>query len=409
MSKLRDSLEKILVWQERNRPEYATTFQPGLTEDEIEEKVKDIPFQLPKEVYELYQWRNGSTFDYFLPGAGFLFLPLERAIEEYEAMSTVNLTNLEYYGDDFGWNPYYFPIFFEGIENFFVIGSDKQQEESPVIYYFAEDGSHDIFCSSLTKMIQVIAECYETGAYYIEEIVQQRIFLGEDEVKVAQVLGKYNPELLDATLYNPELLDATLKELQQLQKELSYRQLVSITYRLMWYKDSRTVEPLINLLQVSESDKKSVDDIHQIQALAACILGRINDTRAVQPLINALDSEFRITRWNAAESLGNLGDSQAIEPLINALQDSDELAQNKAAFSLLKLNAVDALIEVLKSDIPDVRLKAVKTLGLIKSYQEESCSQDVVNRVIEALSILSEDPLRSVREAVQNSLNELRR
>ncbi|MEO1185099.1 MAG: HEAT repeat domain-containing protein [Cyanobacteria bacterium J06636_27] len=215
--------------------------------------------------------------------------------------------------------------------------------------------------------------------------------------------------MLDATLYNPELLDATLKELQQLQKELSYRQLVSITYRLMWDKDSRTVEPLINLLQVSESDKKSVDDIHQIQALAACILGRINDTRAVQPLINALDSEFRITRWNAAESLGNLGDSQAIEPLINALQDSDELAQNKAAFSLLKLNAVDALIEVLKSDIPDVRLKAVKTLGLIKSYQEESCSQDVVNRVIEALSILSEDPLRSVREAVQNSLNELRR
>lgn len=399
MNKLRDSLEKILVWQERNRPEYATTFQPGLTEEEIEEKVKDIPFKLPKEVYELYQWRNGSTFDYFLPGSGFIFLPLERAIEEYELNADTYSSDDEYDESEDYWNPYYFPIFFEGIENFFVIGSDKQQEKSPVIYYFIEDGSHDVFCSSLTKMIQVIAECYETGAYYItEEVVQERIFLGEDELKVAQVLRKYNPELLDATL----------KELQQVQKELSHRKLVSITYRLMWYKDSRTVEPLINLLQVSESDKKSVDDIFQIQALAACILGRINDKRAVEPLINVLDSEFRITRCNAAESLGNLGDSKSIESLINALSDSDELAQNKAAFSLLKLNAVDALIEVLKSDVPDVRLKAVKILGLIKSYQEESCSQDVVNRVIEALSQLSEDPLRSIREAVQQSLNQLR-
>ncbi|MEO1761945.1 MAG: HEAT repeat domain-containing protein [Cyanobacteria bacterium J06629_18] len=398
MSKLRDSLEKILVWQERNRPEYATTFQPGLTEEEIEEKVKDIPFKLPKEVYELYQWRNGSTFDYFLPGSGFIFLPLERAIEEYELNADTYSTDDEYDEPEDYWNPYYFPIFFEGIENFFVIGSDEQQKESPVIYYFIEDGSHDIFCSSLTKMIQVIAECYETGAYYItEEAGRPRLV--EDEVKVAQVLRKYNPELLDATL----------KELQQVQKELSYRKLVSITYRLMWYKDSRTLEPLIDLLQVSESNKKSVDDIFQIQALATCILGRINDTRAVQPLIDVLDSEFRITRYNAAESLGNLGDSKAIEPLINALQDSDELVQNKAVFSLLKLNAVDALIELLKIDVPDVRLKAVKTLGLIKSYQEESFYQDVVNRVIEALSILSEDPLRSVREAVQNSLNELRR
>ena len=397
MSNLRDSLENILVWQERNRPEYATTFQPGLTKEEIEEKVKDIPFKLPKEVYELYQWRNGSTFDYFLPGSGFLFLPLERAIEEYELNADTYSTDDEYDESEDYWNPYYFPIFFEGIENFFVIGNDEQQEESPVIYYFIEDGSHDIFCSSLTKMIQVIAECYDTGAYYItEKAGRQRLV--EDEVKVAQVLGKYNSELLDNTL----------KELQQVQNELSYRKLLSITHRLMWYKDLKTVEPLIDLLQVSKLGEKSVDDIFLVQALAACILGRINDRRAVQPLINVLDSESPISRYNAAESLGNLGDSKAIEPLINALQDSDESTQDQAAFSLLKLNAVDALIEVLKSDIPDVRLKAVKTLGLIKSYQEESCSQDVVNRVIEALSILSEDPLRSVQEAVQNSLNELR-
>ncbi|MGB3758504.1 MAG: SMI1/KNR4 family protein [Rivularia sp. (in: cyanobacteria)] len=250
MSNLRDSLENILAWQERNRPEYASQLQPGLTEEEIEEKLKHIPFRLPKEVYQLYQWRNGSTFDYFLPGAGFIFLPLERAIEEYEANAEVHSTNLEYYGDDFGWNPYYFPIFFEGIENFFVIGSDKQQDESPVIYYFIEDGSHDIFCSNLTKMIQVIAECYDTGAYHLtEKAGRQRLV--EDEVKVAQVLGKYNPELLDTTL----------KELQQVQNELSYRKLLSITYRLMWYKDPRTVEPLIDLLQVSKPGEKSVDDI----------------------------------------------------------------------------------------------------------------------------------------------------
>ncbi|MBD2454183.1 HEAT repeat domain-containing protein [Nostoc sp. FACHB-87] len=390
-------MEKILAWQEIHRPEYAAQLQSGLTEQEIEEPLKNLPFQLPKEVYELYRWRNGSRFDVFFPtGSGLVFLPLETAIEQYNLNAYVHSTTAEYAGSDDDWNPYYFPIFFEGIEMFFVIGHDKQQENSPVIYYFGEDGSHDIFCSSLTTMMQVIAECYDIGAYYLVE-KQGRKLLAEDTVKSAQVLRKYNPELLDITL----------RELQQAQRELSYRKLSSIIYRLMWYKDLRTVEPLIQLLRVSTSNSKSLNEIFIIQSFAASILGELNDIRAVEPLIEALSNEYWITRCNAAESLGKLGENLAVKPLINTLQDSHKLVQNAAAVSLLfNLNAVDLLIEILSSDKAYVRLKVAEILGTIK-IQEQLFSEETENKVIKALSELREDPDSSVREAVQKSLKRL--
>lgn len=80
MSELMQALNRILD----QRPDCISYLQPGLTYDEIEEKVKDLPFRLPKEVYELYQWRNGLTINdskiEFFPG--YQFLPLEEVLKE---------------------------------------------------------------------------------------------------------------------------------------------------------------------------------------------------------------------------------------------------------------------------------------------------------------------------------------
>jgi HEAT repeat protein len=55
------------------------------------------------------------------------------------------------------------------------------------------------------------------------------------------------------------------------------------------------------------------------RAHAAEALGRLEDARAVQVLINALKDDYQLVRAYAARALGKLRDATAIEPLVNTL------------------------------------------------------------------------------------------
>lgn len=59
MSALIEALERIRKLHLKHQPLVAEELQPGLTRGQIDELVKDLPFSLPEELYELYQWRNG--------------------------------------------------------------------------------------------------------------------------------------------------------------------------------------------------------------------------------------------------------------------------------------------------------------------------------------------------------------
>ncbi|MDB9513820.1 SMI1/KNR4 family protein [Kamptonema animale CS-326] len=103
MSELTEALDRILKalpqkpWMEFPGVEYdSSLLQPGLTHTEIEKIVKDLPIRLPDEIYELYQWRNGSQtgstwqyaglFDIYHGFSGFGpwgFLNLQFVVDEY--------------------------------------------------------------------------------------------------------------------------------------------------------------------------------------------------------------------------------------------------------------------------------------------------------------------------------------
>lgn len=59
MTAIKNDLKRIWDCIEQKAPEVKDLFQPGLKTEEIDEITKHLPFKLPKEVYELYQWRNG--------------------------------------------------------------------------------------------------------------------------------------------------------------------------------------------------------------------------------------------------------------------------------------------------------------------------------------------------------------
>jgi HEAT repeat protein len=76
--------------------------------------------------------------------------------------------------------------------------------------------------------------------------------------------------------------------------------------------DSRAVEPLINALNDSES---------RVRSGATTSLAKIGEP-AFEPLINALNDSNSEVRCAAAKALGEIGDSRAVETLTKALDDT---------------------------------------------------------------------------------------
>ncbi|UBF29189.1 SMI1/KNR4 family protein [Kovacikia minuta CCNUW1] len=203
MSVLTDALERILICLEGHELLGNTRFeslQEGLTREEIDELTAELPFRLPVEAYDLYQWGNGAWMDeewhgkYFL---GEVFLPLETAIAIYETI-TQPFSEEDYFPEDYSslmevcwgdelinsldggefswarkvWHPRLFPIFWaydttKGCHT--VVGDSVQQDTSPVLAvdFVGDDyGEYLIAYSSLTKLVQAEAECYEASLYY---------------------------------------------------------------------------------------------------------------------------------------------------------------------------------------------------------------------------------------------------
>ncbi|QLE44261.1 SMI1/KNR4 family protein [Nostoc sp. C052] len=203
MSQLTDALDIILNWLQQNKPSYAYSLQPGLAYEEIEEKVKNLPFRLPKEVYELYQWRNGMCI---LKGEkiaqffhGYTFLSLEDAIDEYnqliglwddpeldyewdkdlyeELAEMVDMTNgliipelnkeenelqVEIVNADI-WKSDWFPIFYHDPQLYIIVACKHEYFAfiSEIYLQSIEDGEPKIIFDSLTNMMLNISESYD--------------------------------------------------------------------------------------------------------------------------------------------------------------------------------------------------------------------------------------------------------
>jgi len=160
---LTDALNRILNWLLHNDPKAASSLQPGLTRTEINELVKCLPFQLPEEVYELYQWRNGCQPEQeFLIFHRMELLSIQKAIK----YSEINRLSEEIYKL---YDSHTFPLFYSipdltcgeividrDVKNYQIIFSDIK-----------EYGLFKLGYTNLTSMMLTIAECYEEGIYQL--------------------------------------------------------------------------------------------------------------------------------------------------------------------------------------------------------------------------------------------------
>ena len=72
-------------------------------------------------------------------------------------------------------------------------------------------------------------------------------------------------------------------------------------------------------------------------------LGNRNDTRAVEPLVQALGDEYNYVRSGAAEALGKLNDTRAIGPLLSVSIDDDAGVRKAAKDALIKLGYIETV------------------------------------------------------------------
>jgi hypothetical protein len=86
------------------------------------------------------------------------------------------------------------------------------------------------------------------------------------------------------------------------------------------------------------------DPSYKVRVQAALVLGKLNDRRSVDSLIQALRDENESVRGVAATSLGRIGDKRAANALLAATNDSSEFVRGQARKSLDLLSSEEAAI-----------------------------------------------------------------
>jgi len=86
------------------------------------------------------------------------------------------------------------------------------------------------------------------------------------------------------------------------------------------------------LLALNDGDKR-------VRIAAAHALGKIGDSRSVEPLISMLQDRDRDIRFVSASALGMIGDPRAIEPLARACIDENCFVRITAKEALTRLSS----------------------------------------------------------------------
>ena len=99
----------------------------------------------------------------------------------------------------------------------------------------------------------------------------------------------------------------------------------------------------------------------QLRQFVAYLLGQAGDSRAIEPMIDALQDEHVGVRGAAANALGNIGDPAAVPYLIPLLRHSNPQLVVWAAFALTRLgrDSFNVLENMMQVDDVDVRRSTI--------------------------------------------------
>lgn len=299
MVSLIKALEIIMNWLRKHQPDYAASFLPGLKSEEIQAAEAKVGFKLPPEIYELYQWRNGTEEDAkAVCFPTMQFLPLSTAVECSQGWNGYILEEKTFIEDSKWYETSPLFIFLQNNCDFCGVPIvDYKIEKSPVVV-LGEGYLPYIFYTSLTDMMLTLAECYETNAYYLGKDG----YIYEDKCKTAVALRKYNNELNERALSDFQSILSQPLYFSTLDYSSSLvRPVIEATTVMGRFKDPKGVDLLLESLQVwrkAEGESRDGACSWVIKAL-----GEMCDARALEPLTNALQDNSSFVIKEAQEAL----------------------------------------------------------------------------------------------------------
>jgi hypothetical protein len=166
MSKLTEGLERIYSRFEAHEPHRAHSLQPPLSKEEIEIAFQDLPFPVSPEIYELYQWRDGSSWERFL-FQQYDFMSLSHAIREYQGW----LKQIQQdHPDVAGLFQFRLPLFQLWSEcGVFLMVVPDGKGGSPIYSWDISFKNYALRYTTLTDLILYSAEWYETAVFDEED------------------------------------------------------------------------------------------------------------------------------------------------------------------------------------------------------------------------------------------------
>lgn len=167
-------------------------------------------------------------------------------------------------------------------------------------------------------------------------------------------------------------------------------------------KANRDVQGLIKALGYEK------DATVRVEAVRA--LGKIRDSRAVEPLINALrDSDVNVCK-EVIEALGILRDARAVEPLIGELKDSNEFRCRLATVALGKIGdprAVKPLIALLKRKYLDEAVVSLDALQWQPSQDEAGAAYWIIKRDLDNCIAIGASAIKPLLVALKIRNNDI--
>lgn len=315
MSALKEALDRIRYWFQENHPAGIASLASGLSPLEIDAVLSTLPFQVAKEVKELYEWSNGYPKDTHYDEKTWIWdsiplLSLDSAVQEAQtwAEEFYKEIAIRYMGKPI------FPICEGDRYSLATVATNSEQETSPIIDISQAGGiCIGLKYTSLTTMMLTLAESYETGGFFIDH----EGYVEEDEKKYAAAYRKYNSGIVDLALERFIEIFSSNPSRQSVQ--LLHDHLYMINYYGIEIPSSslktRVVNILLNLLQ----DEQNSSDFSVVLAL--------EKLRAVDALIQALRHHDKWVRSRAAFILGRIKAFEAVEFVSQLSEDLDPTVQ----------------------------------------------------------------------------------
>jgi len=168
MSSITKLLNELLIEIKNTQSLVPILLFEGLNRAQIDDMINGLGIQLPEEVYELYEWKNGTALSSSLiPHESWLFplgtlSSLEDSIDRYQHQ----MERDEY------WTPNLFILFADDGGEMFLIDFDENSPTYKMIYkhsYFSVDYEVTITCfDSLEALIKTVIEWFKEKACFYD-------------------------------------------------------------------------------------------------------------------------------------------------------------------------------------------------------------------------------------------------